>query len=327
VQQASIRNERNNCVVFGGSGFLGQTLCRRLLIAGFNVRSVSRTGRPRGESKPWHSQVEWIATPLDSDLAVQSLVDANIVFHLASTTLPSSSNQDMPYDLQSNAVASLRLLHESAKLNIDRFIFVSSGGTIYGKPLQNPINEDHPTNPLCSYGIHKLAIEKYLNLFQHLYGLRSIILRVSNIYGEDQDCAKPIGAIAHFTSLALQGKPIEIWGDGKTVRDYVHVDDVASALLAAATYTGTISLFNIGSGIGTSLNDLLDTVKKYSLLPVSIIYKESRPFDVQANILDVTRAFRELAWQPSVSLQAGLRRMLNRELQAAANSARSRRSS
>lgn len=305
-------NERK-CVVLGGSGFLGQALCAQLVSAGHAVHSVSRSGRPGGDPKSWHSDVNWIAAPIDSAVATRALDGADVVYHLASSTLPSTSNLDMPFDLESNTLATVRLL-DRAKDRIGRLVFVSSGGTVYGVPMENPIQESHPTNPICAYGIHKLAIEKYLQLFERLHGLRSIILRVSNIYGEEQDCIKPLGAIAHFTSHALQGESIEIWGDGTTVRDYVHVDDVARALIASAEYSGECSLFNIGSGIGTSLNELVELTRKHSPLPLRINYRQGRVFDVPQNVLDIQLASKEMDWRPTISVQAGLRRMFERRL-------------
>jgi UDP-glucose 4-epimerase len=302
------------CVVFGGSGFLGQTLCSRLVRAGYSVTSISRSGRPKREFEKWHSRVDWITASIDSDAAIRALDGAHIVYHLASTTYPSTSNLDMSFDLESNTLATLRILEAAVHRRIEKVIFVSSGGTVYGIPQQNPIPESHPTNPICSYGIHKLAIEKYLLLFQHLYGLRSVILRVSNIYGENQDCAKPLGAVAHFTSSVLEDKPIEIWGDGTVVRDYLHVDDVATALLSAASYSGSHSIFNIGSGKGTSLNDLLQLLKEQTARPVDVTYKPGRAFDVAENVLDIGLASRELKWQPTVDLAEGFQKILEKNL-------------
>jgi UDP-glucose 4-epimerase len=308
-----IMSERLNCVVLGGSGFLGQALCRKLVFAGCRVRSISRSGRPLGDSQPWYSDVEWIAAPISSDFAIDSLSGTNVVYHLASSTLPSTSNLDMRFDLESNTLATLRVLEAAVREQVERVVFVSSGGTVYGIPQHNPIQESHPTNPICSYGIHKLAIEKYLHLFHHLHGLKSIVLRVSNIYGEEQDCSKPLGAVAHFTSRVLHHEPIEIWGDGTIIRDYVHVDDVANALLTSATYTGPESLFNIGSGCGTSLAGLVELLREHSGLPVRVVYKPGRAFDVAENVLDISLALQELNWRPAVSLSLGLQRMLERE--------------
>ncbi len=303
-------SKRPKCLVYGGSGFLGQTLCRQLIQSGFDVRSVSRSGLPAGQLQPWHHQVEWISSILGSEQSVAALDGIDIVYHLASSTYPSSSNLNMSFDLASNTQATLNILDAAVRLPIKRFVFISSGGTVYGIPQENPIKENHATNPICSYGIHKLAIEKYLYLYEHLHGLKSVILRVSNIYGEAQDCSKPLGAVAHFTHHALHGHPIEIWGDGTTTRDYIHVEDVVRALILAADYEGTHPLFNIGSGHGLSLNGLVDLIKQYATKPVAISYKPSRAFDVRENVLDIQNAWEHLSWKPIYRLDDCLRRIM-----------------
>jgi UDP-glucose 4-epimerase len=194
---------------------------------------------------------------------------------------------------------------------VRRVIFISSGGTVYGVPQQNPIPETHPTNPICSYGIQKLAIEKYLYLFRALQDLDSVVLRVSNIYGEFQNLERPLGAVSHFSHRAVEGKPIEIWGDGSIRRDYIHVDDVVSALLRAMSYSGQDHIFNIGSGQSVSLNELLDFIRRRVEREIAVIYKPARSFDVKENVLDITRAAKELGWKPSIDLETGLDRIIN----------------
>jgi UDP-glucose 4-epimerase len=298
------------CVVFGGSGFLGQHLCKKLLSAGFAVRSVSRTGRPRGEAAQWWSDVEWISADLGTETSAPAMAGAEMVFHLASSTYPSTSNLDAVFDLESNLVASVRMLKMAVECRVQRVIFVSSGGTVYGVPQQNPIPETHPTDPICSYGIHKLAIEKYLYLFRALKDLDSVVLRVSNIYGEFQNLDRPLGAVSHFTHRAVIGEPIVIWGDGTIRRDYIHVDDVVDALVKSISYHGPEHIFNIGSGRSVSLNQLLDLIRQRVAKEIVVNHKPARGFDVQENVLDITRAMRELAWKPSVTLDAGLDRLV-----------------
>lgn len=301
----------STCVVFGGSGFLGQRLCRQLLASGFNVRSVSRTGRPKGKAQSWWSDVDWISANIGTATAAPALSGTDLVFHLASSTYPSTSNSDAAFDIESNLVGSVRMFQAAVKYNVRRVIFISSGGTVYGIPRQNPIPETHPTNPICSYGIHKLAIEKYLHLFRVLEDLDSFILRVSNLYGEFQNLERPLGAVSHFVHRAVQGKPIEIWGDGAIRRDYVHVDDVVRALLESISYTGPEHLFNIGSGQSVSLNQLLDLIRQRVGKEIVVNYAPARRFDVQENVLDISRAAKELHWKPSISLEAGLDRLLD----------------
>jgi UDP-glucose 4-epimerase len=305
-------NSGLTCLVLGGSGFLGQCLCKRLVGEGFRVRSVSRLGSPAGPRESWWSDVEWVAAPIGSEGSIQAIRSSDFIFHLASTTVPSTSNLNIAFDLESNVVATIRILEKAVSEKVRRVIFVSSGGTVYGVPDRNPIGEDQPTNPICSYGVQKLTIEKYLQLFHSMAGLDSIILRVSNIYGESQNANGPIGAVAHFVDRALNGTPIEIWGDGTTTRDYVHVDDVVNALVASLSHQGTARLFNIGTGRGVSLNQLVELVRVRTKTGCSIEYKAARGFDVQTNVLNVSRARHELSWVPTITLEAGLDRMVKR---------------
>jgi|SRR6267154_3122419 len=303
-------SSESTCVVFGGSGFLGQRLCKQLLATGFKVRSVSRTGCPKGETQSWWSDVDWISADIGTDTAAPALTGADLVFHLASSTYPSTSNLDAAFDLESNLVGSVRMFQTAVKCGVRRLIFISSGGTVYGLPQRNPIPENHPTDPICSYGIHKLAIEKYLHLFRALQDLDSVVLRVSNLYGEFQTLERPLGAVSHFTHRAIEGKPIEIWGNGEVRRDYVHVNDVVNALLKSIPYEGHEHLFNIGSGRSVSLNQLVDLIRQRVGKEIVVNYAPARSFDVQENVLDINRAAKELEWKPSISLESGLDRLV-----------------
>jgi len=302
------------CVVFGGNGFLGQHLCQRLLTDGYNVRSVSRTGRPKGEVQSWWSDMEWIKADLGAEASRSAMAGAEVIFHLASSTHPCTSNSDAVFDLQSNLIGSVRMLKRASVSGVQRVIFISSGGTVYGVPRQIPIPETHPTDPICSYGIHKLAIEKYLYLFRTLGELDSIVLRVSNLYGEHQNLDKPLGAVSHFAYRAATGKTVEIWGDGTIRRDYIHVDDVVNAFRKAITYRGPERVFNIGTGRSVSLNQLLELIGQRVDRRLQVTYAPARGFDVLDNALEITRAARELGWTPSIRLEAGLDRVLRSSL-------------
>jgi len=305
-----LRRKSVRAVVLGGSGFLGQSLCRRLIEEGFCVHSVSRSGPPKSEPEPWWSEMEWTAATLGTDLCSNVLKGADLVYHLASTTVPSTANHDVVKDIESNLIATIRTVEAAASMQVRRIVFLSSGGTVYGVAQQLPIPETHATEPICAYGIHKLAIEKYLQLYRRQAGLQSIALRVSNMYGQSQDCSKPLGAIAHFANHAVNGGTIEVWGDGSTVRDYVHVDDVAAALLKAAYYEGAEWVFNVGTGRGASINKLIEMVREGMAEQVTVRYTKGRGYDVPANILDVERARRELSWAPEIRLEDGVAEVL-----------------
>ena len=212
------------------------------------------------------------------------------------------------FDVESNLLGTIRLLDHAVKSGLKKIIFVSSGGTVYGKPLQTPIPETHPTNPLCSYGINKLSIEKYLGLYHELYGLDYTVLRMSNPFGERQRTDASQGAVAVFLGKAIRGETIEIWGDGSVVRDYVYIHDVILALLAALDCSCEEHVFNIGSGKGVSLNELLDSIENITLYPTRRRYVKSRLFDVPDNVLDIDRAVSLLDWSPQISFEDGLMR-------------------
>jgi UDP-glucose 4-epimerase len=175
-------------------------------------------------------------------------------------------------------------------------------------PRVTPIRESHPTDPISSYGIHKLAIEKYLHMNHALYGLDYRVLRVANAYGERQRTDKAQGAVAAFLERALRGEPIQIWGDGSVVRDYVYAGDIAHAFLQVVQYQGQERVFNIGSGQGVSLNELVDAIATVIGRRPGVEYTPGRQFDVPINVLDISRAQQHLGWQPRTRLIDGLRR-------------------
>ena len=260
-------------VIFGGGGFIGSTIADRLLLDSHELRIFERPRVPPYRKFAESERVEWMTGDFSSthDLC-DAISDMDVVLHLVSTTLPKSSNDDPIYDVQSNVVATLQMLNAMVAHKVGKIVFISSGGTVYGNPTYLPIDEKHPTNPLVSYGITKLAIEKYLQMYSHLYGISAITLRVANPYGERQRIETAQGAVGVFLHHALKGLPIEIWGDGSVTRDYIHVSDVAEAFVRAVEYSGAKSLFNISSGTGTSLNELIGILEKMLDRPVDVRY-------------------------------------------------------
>jgi UDP-glucose 4-epimerase len=200
------------------------------------------------------------------------------------------------------------MLNAMVANNVQKIIFISSGGTVYGTPHYLPIDEQHPTNPLVSYGITKLTIEKYLQMFESLHGIKAITLRVANPYGERQRIETAQGAVGVFLHRALKDTPIEIWGDGSVTRDYIHISDVAEAFLQAINYTGTKRIFNISSGLGISLNELIGLLE--NVLGKSIVrhYLPARPFDVPVSVLSNALAKEHLQWSPLTSMSNGISR-------------------
>lgn len=296
-------------LVIGGNGFIGTNLVDALLRDGHGVRVFDRY--PSRFREP-NGKVEYVTGDLGNHGEVQEVVQGvDFVFHLAYTSLPHTSNEDPIYDIRSNVVDTVQMLQQCHRAAVQKVIFISSGGTVYGIPQQTPIPENHPTDPICSYGITKLAIEKYLHLFNRLHGLDYVVARISNPYGEQQNPNAKQGAVTVFLGNLLSRSPITIWGDGEVVRDYIYIGDAVDALVKSASYKpadGNPRVFNIGAGRGYSLNQLIAAMRKVLNVEVDVRYTPGRPEDVPSNVLDITRATAELGWQPKVKLEEGLAR-------------------
>jgi len=303
------------CAVFGGGGFIGSAICDRLLQDGHAIRIFERPGvQPYRAFLPGEA-VEWLEGDMLSEGDLKKcLRGADAVLHLVSTTLPKNSNEDPIYDVESNLVGSLRLLEAMVEQKVRRILFISSGGTVYGPPEYLPVDEKHPTNPTVSYGITKLAVEKYLRLYRDLHGLKPVILRVANPFGAKQRVASAQGAVTAFIHKALRGEPIEIWGDGSITRDYLHVSDVAEAFAKALEFQGDEMIFNISSGHGTSLNELFTIIGNAVGKTIEKIHLPGRTFDIPSNILCNKLAGKDLLWEPKLSLEQGIKKTIQ-ELQ------------
>ncbi len=297
-----------NYLVLGGDGFQGYHLCRRLLENGNTVRVFDRTSFNKDKLAGAGKGLDWVEGDFgDHQLVEQAVSDVDVIFHLICTTLPKTSNDDPAYDVMSNVVPTLRLLEKARTTGVKKIIFFSSGGTVYGVPETLPIAEDHPTRPICAYGIHKLSIEKYLHLYHVLHGVDYAIVRIANPYGANQSVDRGQGAIAVFLHKMFAGEPVEVWGDGSVVRDYIHVDDVVEAVVRLIAYKGTHKIFNIGSGRGLSINEIIAIITKALRHRPMIRYQPGRALDVPANVLDVRRAEQELGWHPKISFEEGIR--------------------
>lgn len=292
------------CVVLGAGGFIGTNLCRTLAARAGSVRGFGR----RLAFPNALASTEWMTGDFSDPTSVAAAISGcDVVFHLVNATTPASANIDKLADLQANVASTLRLLDACREEGVKRIVFVSSGGTIYGIPRQIPTPENAPTNPITAYGISKLSIEKYLSLYEYLYGIEHRILRVANPYGPYQTALKHQGVVAAFMHQCISRQPIRIWGDGQVVRDYIYVDDVVAALSSAATHTGPSRTFNIGSGEGRNLLEVIATIESVSGIRPSLQFLPSRTVDVPRSILDTRLAESELCWAPVTSFREGMR--------------------
>ncbi|MGB3681079.1 MAG: NAD-dependent epimerase/dehydratase family protein [Rubrobacteraceae bacterium] len=292
------------CLVVGGNGFIGGHLVWRLVEAGHEVKVYDRS---TARFRPAPEEAEYVEGELGNyGLLREAVEGVEVAYHLVSTTLPKTSNDDPVYDVRSNLVDTLQLLEACVDAGVRKVVFASSGGTVYGPPRNIPITEDHPTDPISSYGITKLAVEKYLGLFYHLHGLDYAVLRISNPYGPYQNPEGQQGAISVFLSRIRTNRPITIWGDGSVVRDYLYVSDLVDALELSATTETSDKVMNIGSGVGASLNELIEVMSEVVGEKPTVEYLPARRLDVPVSVLDVGRASRELGWKPETGLPEGL---------------------
>ena len=234
------------------------------------------------------------------------------VIDLAYSTVPKTSFQDPIFDLLSNLPASVGLLQEAAACGVAKVLFVSSGGTVYGPALRLPIDENHPTEPISPYGITKLTIEKYARLFSINTGLHVVIARPANAYGETQRHGTGQGFIAAAVHAALNGLPVQVFGGEGTIRDYVHVDDVALGLLAVLEHGVNGQCYNIGTGVGSSNRKVIELIEQHASAfdcRVNVDNGPARSFDVMSNVLDSSKLSRASGWSPRISLPEGIQRV------------------
>jgi UDP-glucose 4-epimerase len=294
-----------HCLVLGGGGFMGTHLCQALLREGAQVRGFGRSRTDPGAL----AGVVWANGEFADRTALARAVEGcEVVFHMLGGSIPDSSNRDPLGDLLSSVVPALQLLEICRASMVRKVLFISSGGTVYGIPRAIPIPEGAPTEPISAYGISKLAIEKYLALYHHLYGCDFSVLRVANAFGPYQSPHRRQGLIAALMHRIAQGQPVEIWGDGRVVRDFVYIADVIDAVLLAATYEGPHHVFNVGGGIGRSVLEVVTDIADVLGCPkIGPIHKAGRATDVPVNVLDIGLIRRELGWSARTAWPDGLR--------------------
>lgn len=287
--------------ILGANGLIGQSVTHTLASAGKDVTLFDRKISDSLKQFPYT-----IGDLSDVDAIDRFLSDGiDTVIHLISTTVPVTAERHLSSDVQGNLLGTLGLLDACVRNSVRRFIFPSSGGTVYG-PIDSPASEDTPRQPVCSYGIVKCAIEDYLRLYRKRFGLDYLVLRIANPYGAVLDDRKEQGVIGVFMNRVARGLPLEVWGDGEVIRDFIHVNDVGRAFAAAVDYHGDERIFNIGTGTGTSLNQIIDMIKTIIGRPVDQIHSPQNSFDVPMSVLVVDRVLKEMGWRADISLADGL---------------------
>lgn len=297
-----------NVLVVGGNGFIGKNIVESLLNHNINVSVYDRTKFDTIENS-------FEGNIFDDINYNNYFKNIDAVIYLVTTVSPKKS-MDNPNEAYEKDVPLLIKTLECCKENkIKRLIFASSGGAIYGDVGNNKAREDNSNQPLNNYGICKLTCEKILQMYNVLYGMENISLRISNPYGDGQNSNTGVGVITTFADFIKEGKDINIYGDGSVVRDFIHVKDVADAFYLSLLYTynkDIIPVFNIGSGIGLSINDIIKIIEETFEKKANINYLEGRSFDVKYNVLDISKAKDHLKYIPNSNEPEKIKQYLKR---------------
>jgi UDP-glucose 4-epimerase len=292
-------------LVLGGSGFLGSHIVDKFLAEKHDV-SVYDLYPERFRRSP--AGITFYTGDFGNVGALNELIATGFdaVIHCVSTTTPKSSNESPEFDIQSNVIGTLYLLDICVKHKVGKLVFMSSGGTVYGDiGNEDTVDETHAVRPMCSYGVSKLTIEHYLEVYRHLRGLDYVALRLSNPYGERQSPLRALGALTVFLHRTLKWQNVEVWGDGSVTRDFIYVGDVANAVYLA-TINPVSGIFNVGTGTGLSLRDILAHISTVVGREPAIAWMSSRSFDVPRIVLNATKLRKTTDWQVRTSLQEGV---------------------
>jgi len=295
-------------LVTGGAGFIASNLVDKLINLGHRVIVIDNLST--GSYKNLNPQaVFYLADIRDGQIMddIFKLEKPEYVDHHAAQIDVRKSLENPVFDAECNIIGSINLIKAALKHKVKKFIYISTGGAVHGEPKYLPVKEDHPINPECEYGITKHTVEHYLYLYRFHYGLNYTVLRYPNVYGPRQNPKGEAGVNAIFIHQMLTGVTPTIFGDGEQLRDYVYVEDVVNANIAALD-KGDNEIVNIGTGLGTSVNDIFRELQEILNFPHNAIYAPPRTGEIYKIYLDASKAKEKLQWRSQVPFKEGLRR-------------------
>lgn len=293
-------------LVTGGAGFIGSHVVDEYIREGYQVAIVDdlSTGRERNLNPRAKFYKIDIRDPEIAGVFEEERPD--LVNHHAAQMDVRRSIVEPIFDADVNVLGSINLLECARRYGVKRFVYISTGGAVYGEPEYLPCDERHPIQPICQYGASKHTVEHYLFMYQVNYGLDYAVLRYPNVYGPRQDPHGEAGVVAIFTGQMLSGEQVVINGDGDQERDFVYVGDCARANLLASKMNGVKGIYNLGSGEGTTVNQIYQHLKNITGYPKKAEHGPAKLGETRRIYLDASKANQELGWSPSVSLQEGL---------------------
>ncbi len=304
--------DRKTVLLLGGSGFIGSNLTTHFLKSGWEVVSVARGNHSflLKEEKGTLHQLGYIDyTETDTLAEVFDEYSFDLVVHLISTAIPATSFAQFYNELDVNLMATIRLVELMQTKSVNKLVFFSSGGVVYGDNGRTVNDEQAPTEPINFYGWQKISIEKYLQICHLRYGLEYLILRPSNPYGKFQHIHGKQGFIAVALGSLLENRPLTIWGDGSAVRDYIFIEDLCEAVMLLIETDSWNAVYNIGSGEGHSINEVLEGIRQILNQEIQIIFETSRTVDIATNVLDISKLKKAINWMPKTPLSSGIQQM------------------
>lgn len=301
-------------ILLGAAGFIGTNLVITLAKDPNNLITV--VGRNKEHFKTMEGMSFLNVSFIESELTAYTdyeilLANQEIVYHLISTTVPTTSNQQIAQELTGNVVLSANLFEACVHQGVKKVVFLSSGGTVYGKEVDCPLSEKTPTTPITSYGVQKVTIEKLLYLYNYMHGLDYRIICLTNPYGPYQRPDGVLGAVTTFTYHALKGDEIQVYGDGSVVRDFIYIDDAVRGILKIVDGEASYHTFNLGCGYGTSIREVLKTIQETLGIEMNVKYTEARKVDVPVNYLDITRYETAYGVLAPIRLTEGIKKTAN----------------
>jgi UDP-glucose 4-epimerase len=293
-------------MVSGGAGFIGSHVVDLYITVGFEVVVIDdlSTGHVRNINPAAKFYKMDICDPAIKAIFERERPD--IVNHHAAQMNVRRSVAEPLIDARINILGSINLLECAKEYGVQRFIYISSGGAVYGEPEYLPCDEIHSVNPICPYGASKHTVEHYLYMYHVNYDLPYIVLRYANVYGPRQDPHGEAGVVAIFTGQMLSGEQVVINGDGEQLRDYIHVRDCAGANLIATQDDIENGIYNVGSSIGTSVNQIYSSLKGITGYSLDPVHAQAKLGETRNIYLDATKARNYLGWKPMISLDQGL---------------------